>query len=178
MQIQPFIATYLFCRQNKYRIKNLSGAQFCLDLTNRGVFKMKSHASLIEKCDGVPDTAPISKCIKIMIDKNVDLLPVVDNSNRLVGVITEIDFAKIVKVSPSGWAQEIIGSEVAKGFIDEPISSIMTKETIYVRSDEDFQSVMQKMLSKHTYKRLPVVDHDMKLIGIVRLIDVINKILE
>jgi CBS domain-containing protein len=138
---------------------------------------MSHEMSLIKKCEGVVRTTSIEKCMKMMAEKDTDVLFVVDENNKLVGIATEIDFAKIVKVSPSGWTQDIISSEVPKSFIENPISSIMSKEVVCAEADDDFDSVVKKMLSMQTYKRIPVVENG-KLVGFIRLVDVVRKMLE
>jgi CBS domain-containing protein len=80
----------------------------------------------------------------------------VTDGDRLIGMITDRDIA-------------VRG--VAKGHgPDTPVRDLMTGDLIIVRIDDDVEDVASKM-SQAQVRRLPVIDQDDKLCGIVSLGD-------
>jgi len=90
-----------------------------------------------------------------MLSTDSGSIPVTDGE-RLVGMITDRDIA-------------VRG--VAKGFApDTPVSELMTRDCITAREDDDVSTIASKM-SEAQVRRLPVIDGDEKLCGIVSLGD-------
>ena len=90
-----------------------------------------------------------------MLSEDAGSMPVSDG-DRLIGMITDRDIA-------------VRG--VAKGHgPDTPIRDIMTDEVICARDDDDVKEVATKM-GKAQVRRLPVIDANDKLCGIVSLGD-------
>ncbi len=90
-----------------------------------------------------------------MLSTDAGSIPVTDGE-RLVGMITDRDIA-------------VRG--VAKGFApDTPVSELMTRDCITAREDDDVSTIASKM-SEAQVRRLPVIDGDEKLCGIVSLGD-------
>ena len=92
---------------------------------------------------------------KFMLNEDAGSMPVSDG-DRLIGMITDRDIA-------------VRG--VARGYgPDTPIRELMTDEVICVREDDDVEDVAVKM-SQAQVRRLPVIDANEKLCGIVSLGD-------
>ena len=101
-----------------------------------------------------PETS-VQQAAGFMLSEDAGSLPVRDG-NRLVGMITDRDIA-------------VRG--VAKGHgPDTPVRELMTDQVICVREDDDVDDVASKM-SETQVRRLPVVDEDDRLCGIVSLGD-------
>jgi len=90
-----------------------------------------------------------------MLSEDAGSMPVSDG-DRLVGMITDRDIA--VRGVANGQGP------------DTPIRDLMTDEIICVRDDESVEDVARKM-SEAQVRRLPVVDENQKLCGIVSLGD-------
>ena len=92
---------------------------------------------------------------KFMLNENAGSMPVSDG-DRLIGMITDRDIA-------------VRG--VAKGYgPDTPIRELMTDEIICAREDDDIEEIAAKM-SQAQVRRLPVIDDNERLCGIVSLGD-------
>ena len=92
---------------------------------------------------------------RFMLKAEAGSIPVTDG-DRLVGMITDRDIA-------------VRG--VAKGFGPEtPVSELMTGDCVCAREDDSVEDVASKM-SEAQVRRLPVVDQDERLCGIVSLGD-------
>lgn len=92
---------------------------------------------------------------KIMADADIGAIPVGEN-DRLVGMITDRD---------------IVIRAVAQGKIDTKVRDVMTEDVKYCFEDEELSDVAQNMADIQV-RRLPVVNRDKRLVGIVALADV------
>src|SRR2546423_7918596 len=91
---------------------------------------------------------------KIMAEIDAGVLPVGDN-DRLVGMITDRDIA-------------IRAVALGKG-PDTPVRDVMsTEQVLYCYEDEELDHVAKNM-SEQQVRRLPVVNRDKRLVGIVSL---------
>jgi CBS domain-containing protein len=98
----------------------------------------------------------IREVAKIMAEIDAGVMPVGDN-DRLVGMITDRDIA--IRAVAEG-----------KG-PDTPVREVMSTETVlYCYEDEDLAHVAQNM-GEQQVRRLPVVNRDKRLVGIVSLGD-------
>jgi CBS domain-containing protein len=102
----------------------------------------------------------IREVAKTMAEIDAGAVPVQEN-DRLVGMITDRDIA--VRAVAQG-----------KG-PDTPVGEVMSREQVlYCYDDEDLDHVAQNM-SEQRVRRLPVVNREKRLVGIVSLGDVATK---
>jgi CBS domain-containing protein len=89
---------------------------------------------------------------KLMLDHDCGIIPVCDGSN-VVGVVTDRD---------------ITCRAVAKGSIPfaVAVSEVMTKPVYTIRQDEDVQTAIELLEAKQV-RRLPVVDEENNIVGII-----------
>ncbi len=88
---------------------------------------------------------------------NVGVIPVCDQDRRLLGVITDRD---------------IVTRVVAEGrSLDQPLRDCLTPNPTTGRKDWDLKDAIKMMESKQI-RRLPIVEQDNRLIGIVSLGDI------
>ena len=102
----------------------------------------------------------ICDAAKIMAETDSGALPVSED-DRLVGVITDRDIAirAVAKhLSP-----------------DTPVREVMSQKVLYCFDDEDAESVARNM-GENQVRRLPVVNHNKRLVGIVSLGDLARSI--
>lgn len=90
-----------------------------------------------------------------MRDLDVGLIPVVDENNQVIGVITDRDI--VIR----GIAEKREGSTA--------VSEVMTRDIVLGRPDMTVDEAA-KIMAKHQIRRLPVVENG-KLVGIVALAD-------
>ena len=102
----------------------------------------------------------IAEAAKRMARLDAGVLPVRDN-DRLVGMITDRDIA--IRAVAQG-----------KG-PDTPVRDVMSSEKVlYCYDDEELDHVAKNM-SEHQVRRLPVVNREKRLVGIVSFGDVAQK---
>jgi CBS domain-containing protein len=99
---------------------------------------------------------PIRDAARMMAQIDAGLLPV-GEGDRLVGMITDRDIA--IRAVGAG-----------KG-PDTPIREVMSKEVKYCFEDDEVDEVAQNMADIKV-RRLPVLDRDKRLVGIVSLADI------
>ncbi|MEW6731790.1 MAG: CBS domain-containing protein [Acidobacteriota bacterium] len=104
-----------------------------------------------------PDTN-LAATMELMWDKDCGVLPVVDNENKVVGIITDRDIAIAVGT------RNKLASDINVG-------EVMT-ERVYSCSPEDNLEDVIDLMSTTKVRRLPVIDHELKLHGILSLNDV------
>lgn len=96
---------------------------------------------------------------RIMADCDVGSLPVGENG-RLVGMITDRDIT--VRAVAAGRAPDAT-----------PVREVMSEAVKYCFEDDEISRVARNMGDIQVH-RLPVVDHDKRLVGIVALADIAN----
>ena len=104
-------------------------------------------------------TQTIRDVAKIMAEIDAGAVPVGEN-DRLVGMITDRDIA--IRAVAEG-----------KG-PDTPVRDIMSKDIKYCYDDEDLEHVAENMGDTQV-RRLPVVNREKRLVGIVSLGDIARK---
>jgi CBS domain-containing protein len=91
-----------------------------------------------------------------MVALDAGILPVGENG-RLVGMITDRDIA-------------VNGVALGKG-PDAKVGEVMTRDVKYCYADQDVEDVTENM-AEIQVRRLPVLDRDKRLIGIISLGDI------
>ena len=107
-----------------------------------------------------PDV-PVYDALKLMADKNVGAVLVIDAGN-LVGIMSERDYAR--KVILKGKSSKEI-----------PVREIMTEKVLCMRPDQTIKECMALMTDKRV-RHLPILEDD-RLIGVISIGDVVNSII-
>jgi CBS domain-containing protein len=94
---------------------------------------------------------------RFMRDEDVGLIPIVE-SDRLVGTVTDRDIA--VRLVAEGKSPE-----------KTQVADIASRELVTIDPDQDVEEAM-RLMAKHQVRRLPVVEEDGKLVGIVAQADI------
>ena len=97
----------------------------------------------------------LSEVAQMMAEKDVGFMPV-GEGDRIVGMVTDRDMA-------------IRGLAKGKG-PDTPVSEVMTRDVKYCFDDEDIDHVVANM-GENQVRRLPVMNREKRLVGIVSLAD-------
>ena len=107
----------------------------------------------------LPNTMAV-KAAELMKSEQVGSLPVIENeqNKKLVGIVTDRDLA--LKVVAAG-----LDAKTTK------VESVMTSKVVTCSAEDDLQKAVDAM-SKHQLRRIPVVDNDNKILGIISQADV------
>lgn len=116
---------------------------------------MKVSDVMTRNVQTVRPDEPVQQAASFMLTADAGSIPVTDG-DRLIGMITDRDIA-------------VRG--VAKGYgPDTPVRELMTDDIVSARADDDVEEVASKM-SQAQVRRLPVIDDNERLCGIVSLGD-------
>ena len=109
-------------------------------------------------------TDSVSKAAQLMKDENIGSIPVIENeqSQMLVGIVTDRDLALTI-VSE--------GRDAAS----TPVEAVMTRELVTCLDDDDLQKALGAM-AENQLRRIPVVDNDHKIVGIIAQADVATRV--
>ena len=116
---------------------------------------MKVSEVMTRDVQTVRPDQPVQEAASFMLSADAGSIPVTDG-DRLIGMITDRDIA-------------VRG--IAKGYgPDTPVRELMTDDVICAREDDDVDDVASRM-SEAQVRRLPVIDEQERLCGIVSLGD-------
>ena len=101
--------------------------------------------------------------LRKMAEKGVGALVITEASGRIVGLLSERDYARKV----------VLLGRVSK---DTPAQDIMTAEVVCVAPEQSVDTCMGLMTKKHI-RHLPVVSED-RLVGIVSIGDVVKAVID
>ncbi|HVY84862.1 MAG TPA: CBS domain-containing protein [Caulobacterales bacterium] len=120
---------------------------------------MKIHDLMTRDVRTVAPSTSLREAARMMADIDAGSLPVAQN-DRLIGMLTDRDIA-------------VRGVAAGKG-PDATVGEAMTPEILYCFDDEEIEDVCENMADMQV-RRLPVVDRDKRLVGIVSLSDLATK---
>lgn len=125
-----------------------------------------------------PD-APLAEVVEKLIDKDYTALPVVDETNRVVGIISDTDLLERGDMEVSLSLKKAVDPELARALIarlrqsPHTVAQIMTAEPVTI-GPQAYLSEAARLMSKKGLKRLPVVDQDHHLLGVLGRLDILT----
>lgn len=126
---------------------------------------MKKCAEIMTKdpiCCLPNDT--VAQTAGLMKSKNIGSVPVIENTKtrRLIGIITDRDLT----------LQIVANGHEAK---TTKVADVMTRKLVTCNVDDDVRMAVNAM-ADHQLHRVPVVDNDHKIAGIISLADVATRV--
>ena len=106
----------------------------------------------------------VSHVAQLMKREDIGPVLIVDNeeSKRLVGIVTDRDLA--LKVVAEGRDPQTT-----------TVEEVMSRKLITCRPDDDIENAM-KAMAQYQLRRIPVVDDDNRLVGIISQADVATRV--
>ena len=126
----------------------------------------------MKKCNEVMTKDPVcclpddmvAKAAQLMKRENIGSIPVIENdqTRKLVGIVTDRDLTLRI---------------VAKGrdANSTKVEAVMTSKVVTCLADDDLQKAMNAM-SEHQLRRIPVVDKNNRVVGIIAQADVAMRV--
>ena len=112
-------------------------------------------------CHTLKTTDTIKKASKELHEKKIGCMPVLDEKNNIVGIISERDLSQLIYTE--------------KFNINLPIDKIMTKQIVSCDLNTSVTELMDNMTEKKI--RHILIIEDKKLLGIVSIGDVVNHLI-
>lgn len=126
----------------------------------------------MKKCDEVMTKNPVcclpddgvAKAAQLMQSENIGSIPVIENeqTKKLVGIVTDRDLA--LRIVAAG-----LDAESTK------VEAVMSYQIVTCRAGDDLQVALDAM-AEHQLRRIPVVDNDHKIVGIIAQADVATRV--
>jgi CBS domain-containing protein len=134
---------------------------------------MRAHQIMTRSVVTVTPETTIVDAANLMLQRHVSGLPVVDETGKLVGVVSEGDFIRRTEIGTGRrrgrWLKFILGpGKSASDFVHEHgrrVSEVMTRSPLTITEDTALAEIVELMEKNHV-KRLPVLRGD-KVVGIV-----------
>jgi CBS domain-containing protein len=126
----------------------------------------------MKKCSEVMTKDPVcclpndsvAKAAELMKNENIGSIPVIESqqTQKLVGIVTDRDLA--LKIVSQGRDAKTTNVE-----------AVMTRKVVTCVADDDLQKALDVMAG-HQLRRIPVVDNDNKIVGIIAQADVATRV--
>jgi CBS domain-containing protein len=126
----------------------------------------------MRKCNEVMTNNPVcclpndmvTKAAKLMKSEHVGSIPIIENeqTKKLVGIVTDRDLT--LKIVAEGLDAKSTKVEV-----------VMTRKVVTCRAEDDLQRALDAM-AENQLRRIPVVDNDNKILGIIAQADVATRV--
>jgi IMP dehydrogenase len=125
-----------------------------IDLQAEKVKKVKrSESGMILDPVTLPKTALVSQAKSFMKEYSIGGIPIVDHNHKLVGIVTNRDLR-------------------FENENNKPLSEIMSSESLVTGSEGISMKAAETILQKHKIEKLPIVNKDNKLVGLITFRDI------
>ena len=110
----------------------------------------------------IAPTATVFEAVKLMDEKNVGSLVILNSRGRIAGIFVERDALQRVLLA-------------GKSARTEPVQAVMTRKVICALPDMTVDQCLALMTDKRV-RHLPVIDKEQKLVGLISMGDLVKYI--
>jgi len=144
---------------------------------------MRAHQIMTRNVITVKADTSIQEAANLMLQRHISGLPVVDDSGKLLGVISEGDFMHRSEIGTQGprirWLDFLMGAgRSAVDFVHEygrKVGEIMTQDSLFTATEDMPLEELVRVMQCENVKRLPVLRGD-ALVGIVTRSDLLRAV--
>jgi CBS domain-containing protein len=153
-----------------------SGAPF-----NEGLPDVKVSEVMHREVATLKPDSPITAVVELLLDKDFTAVPVVDDQDKVVGMVSDNDLLTRGGMKVTISLKRATDLDYVRGLHDSlenphhKVSEVMTRQVVTITPDAILARAARLMVEKHL-KRLPVVESDGKLVGILGRLDILNTI--
>ena len=106
----------------------------------------------------------VARVAQLMKRENIGSIPVIESeqTQELVGIVTDRDLA--LKIVAEG-----------RDAKSTKVEAVMTRKVVTCQADDDLQKALDAM-SEHQLRRIPIVDKNNKILGIIAQADVATRV--
>ncbi|GKU98918.1 hypothetical protein SLEP1_g11853 [Rubroshorea leprosula] len=155
-----------------------------------GVYTVGDFMTRKENLHVVKPTTTVDEALETLVENRITGFPVIDDDWKLVGLVSDYDLLALDSISGQGLADNIMFPEVDrtwKTFNEvqkllsktngQVVGDLMTPAPVVVRETTNLEDAA-RLLLETKYRRLPVVDVDGKLVGIITRGNVVGAALQ
>ena len=145
---------------------------------------MRAHQIMTRKVITVKADTPVLDAANLMLQHHISCLPVVDETGRLIGMVSVGDFVRRSEIGTQrpriSWLEFLMGvvGKAAQDYVREhgrKVSDIMTQEDLCIATEDMPLSELVGLMERRNVKRMPVV-RGHTLIGIVTRTDLLRAV--
>lgn len=115
----------------------------------------RSESGMIQDPVTMPVTATVGDALKLMAENKIGGIPVIDANRKLVGIVTNRDLR-------------------FEKDMNKPVAEIMTTEGLITADETVDLTQAETILQGNKIEKLPVVDKNYKLVGLITFRDIIK----
>ncbi|KAG8364243.1 hypothetical protein BUALT_Bualt19G0107900 [Buddleja alternifolia] len=155
-----------------------------------GIYNVGDFMTRKEHLHVVRPTTTVDEALDSLVEKRITGFPVVDDDFKLVGVVSDYDLLALDSISggsqhdtnlfpvvDSTWKTFNEIQKLLSKTNGKVVGDLMTPSPLVVRENTNLEDAV-RLLLKTKYRRLPVVDGEGKLVGIITRGDVVRAALQ
>jgi CBS domain-containing protein len=131
----------------------------------------------------VAKNATVRDVAKILLEKRISAVPVVDNSGKVIGIVTESDLMHRVEAGTerpySWWVKFLAGdATIAADYVKshaEKVEDVMTSGVVTASPEMPLHEIAS-LLEEREIKHVPIIGEDGSLVGIVSRANLIQAV--
>ena len=145
---------------------------------------MRAHQIMTRQVITATVDTAIAQAAHTMLSQHISGMPVLDDTGKLVGVVSQGDFMRRAEIGTQRrrprWLKLLVGpGRTAVDFVRErgrKVGEVMNDQPVTVSEDATLEEVTDTM-ERHDIKRVPVVRGD-KLVGIITRTNLVQAVLD
>ncbi|KAL6498244.1 CBS domain-containing protein cbsx1, chloroplastic [Orobanche gracilis] len=158
--------------------------------SKNGIYAVGDFMTRKEELHVVKSTTTVDEALEMLVENRITGFPVIDDDWKLVGLVSDYDLLALDSISGTGRTDTDMFPEVDstwKTFNEiqkllsktngQVIGDLMTPAPLVVRETTNLEDAT-RLLLETKYRRLPVVDGDGKLVGIITRGNVVRAALQ
>ncbi len=145
--------------------------------------QLKVHDIMESQVRAVRPETPVAEVLPLLLNQFYKALPVVDDADRVLGMVTDVDLLEKANLGLRLSVLEAVLDEGEQGFDDvvralraggKTVRDVMgVRPEAVIGPDASVAEAARCMVEQHV-KRLPVVDRERRLLGIVGRLDILK----
>lgn len=158
--------------------------------SSNGVYTVGEFMTRRDDLHVVKPTTTVDEALEMLVENRITGFPVIDDDWKLVGLVSDYDLLALDSISGTGRTDAVMFPEVDstwKTFNEvqrllsktngKLVGDLMTPAPMVVHESTNLEDAA-RLLLETKYRRLPVVDNDGKLVGIITRGNVVRAALQ
>ncbi len=145
----------------------------------RAALRIPVRVIMTTKVVSIRPDADVHEAARLLSEHRISGMPVVDDRERVVGVISEADLLMLAGLDRGHTFKDILhrilGQPSPSRKSGDTVAQVMSAPPLTAKADDDVTEVAS-ILDERRIKRLPVVDDQGKVVGIISRADIIRAI--
>ena len=135
----------------------------------------------------ITEDMPVKQIAELFVKNNISGAPVVDDTGTLIGIVTESDLVYQEKPLTAPYFINILDAffqinrkeyqEDFKKITATTAGTLMVKKPFTATADTDISEIA-KLIIQHRINRVPIIDEENKVIGMVSRHDIVKSMID